>query len=308
MDLLDVVLDYDCNLKCSYCTITDEMRRRGLDARVVAAEIDRAARAGTRRLSITGGEPTIRPELLGLVRRARRRGFEEVVVQTNGLLFAHLPNVEKAVEAGVTTVKISVHGYDGRPASWEAVTGAEPGTGRLFEQAVANVGASPLRLEIDLILMRSTLATILPAMEALAPHGVDRFNLWLVSLTDRNAGNVAALPHLGTEVVPVLVQAFEWGRAQGIPVKSLHVPRCLLPGYEAHVEHPGAGQDVRVLTPDAAFQLSRSRLSGGHKPGRCRDCRYDALCPGLREDYVARYGDDEVQPVFPDAQPPARGP
>ena len=78
------------------------------------------------------------------------------------------------------------------------------------------------------------------------------------------------------------------------------MPRCLLPGYEDCVEHPGAGLDVRVVTPDSVFQLSRSRLSGGHKPGRCRECRYDAECPGLRPDYVARYGDREIQPVFPD--------
>ena len=53
MALLDVVIDYDCNLKCTYCTITDDMRRRGLDAKVVAGHIEEAARRGVRNLSIT---------------------------------------------------------------------------------------------------------------------------------------------------------------------------------------------------------------------------------------------------------------
>ena len=42
MALLDVVLGYDCNLACTYCTIGEGMRARALSTTDVARELDRA--------------------------------------------------------------------------------------------------------------------------------------------------------------------------------------------------------------------------------------------------------------------------
>ena len=56
MPLLDVVLGYDCNVACTYCTITQEMRLRALPTERVAKEIDRAALRGFREVAFTGGE------------------------------------------------------------------------------------------------------------------------------------------------------------------------------------------------------------------------------------------------------------
>jgi cyclic pyranopterin phosphate synthase len=70
-----------------------------------------------------------------------------------------------------------------------------------------------------------------------------------------------------------------------------------LPGYEDHVQHPGADL-VTVVTPDEVFDLKNSRLTGGLKPAGCEGCKYREVCPGLRPDYVARHGADEVRAVL----------
>jgi molybdenum cofactor biosynthesis enzyme MoaA len=84
--LLDVILGYDCNLACDYCTITPAMRERALSAGQVLAAMQQGRRDGLDRAAFTGGEPTIRGDLLGLVRAARRLGYEDVKVQSNGLV------------------------------------------------------------------------------------------------------------------------------------------------------------------------------------------------------------------------------
>lgn len=62
--LLDVIMGYDCNLACDYCTITPAMRARALTAAAIDREL-RAGRAeGYAKVSFTGGEPTIRAELV----------------------------------------------------------------------------------------------------------------------------------------------------------------------------------------------------------------------------------------------------
>ncbi|MFT5434025.1 MAG: molybdenum cofactor biosynthesis enzyme MoaA [Myxococcota bacterium] len=297
MDLLDLVLLYDCNLKCSYCTITDAMRvGRQVTPRQAAQEIDAAAERGCRALSLTGGEPTLRRDLLGLVRRARARGFTDIKIQTNGLLFAEPANLARAVDAGVTQFGVSVHEYspidiDSYERGVRAL-GVEP----MLLCAIDNLIAAPVELTVDMIMMRSTMASLFEAMVALAERGVMVFNLWLVSLTDNNADALDSLPTL-TSIMPVVKRCLEYGRSHGVDVRSLHVPRCFLAGYEGHVHHPGVGKLVRVVTPESVFELSASQLSGGVKPERCSRCCYDAVCPGLRADYVDRHGDEEVRPV-----------
>ena len=296
IDLLDIVLHYDCNLKCTYCTMTDEMRgRQGVLTKTVAIEIDRASKAGCTALSITGGEPTTRADLLQLVRFASKRGFGSIKVQTNGLVFATRGNLDRAVEAGLTTVGVSVHGFAPENSRYNRITQVE-GAEALMLSALDNLVDSSVELTVDLIVMAETRGTLLAAIRNLHGRGVRRFNLWLVSLTDNNADNVDSLVPI-TDLLPEMIDCFEFGRSNECTVESLHVPRCLLPGYESHVNHPGEGRYVRVVTPESVFDLADSRLSGGVKPERCAECRYFESCPGLRVDYVERFGADELQPV-----------
>jgi len=297
MPLLDLVLDYDCNLKCDYCTITDEMRRRNLPSRAVLERIEAAAARGITALSITGGEPTIRKDLVPLIRYARERGFTDVKLQSNGLMFSYGRYVRKLVDAGVTRFHVSVHGHDGVGAArYERITRGDAGSHALMLRGIENLLAAGVELAVDMIVMQDTYRGLRSGIEDLHRRGVTRFALWLVSLTDQNRDNTASLPRIG-DVVPALRECFEYGRRHAVEVKSLHVPRCFLGGYEDHVQHPGFGEDVWVTTPDADFQLSRSRLGGQLKTGRCDGCRFFDQCPGLRVDYVERYGDGEVVAV-----------
>ncbi|HVY46820.1 MAG TPA: radical SAM protein [Minicystis sp.] len=289
--LLDVVLGYDCNLACTYCTIGPAMRPREADVARVAAEIDRAAREGFRDVAFTGGEPTIYPSLAPLVRRARRAGFEHAKVASNGLRYADPRYLDWLVEAGVDRFHVSVHAFG--DAAYDATVRA-PGAAKLRRAALAALVARGLDPVCDLILKEDTYRDVAAWIDALAALGVRRFALWLVSLTDANAANVEQLPRLD-DVAPFVARACDEARAKGRDVVSLHVPRCFLPGFEDNVRHPGA-EGVRVVTPDDVFDLRASRLSGGVKPAACRGCRFDADCPGLRADYVARFG-DAVRPV-----------
>jgi cyclic pyranopterin phosphate synthase len=287
--LLDVVLGYDCNLGCTYCTITDAMRRRALGTEQVAREIDRAAARGYRDVAFTGGEPTIRSDLGPLVRYARRRGFEHVKVASNGLRYAHAPYLDQLVACGVDRFHVSLHAHSDE-AYETTVRRAE--TAKLRRTAIENLVARGLDPVADLILKEDTYRDARAWIQDLHALGIRRFALWLVSLTDGNANNTEQLPRI-SDVAPHLLPAFDDARRGGYEVVSLHIPRCFLPGYEDHVRHPGADR-VTVVTPDEVFELQSSKLSGGVKPDGCAGCRFFDECPGLRSDYVALHGGQEV--------------
>jgi MoaA/NifB/PqqE/SkfB family radical SAM enzyme len=288
--LLDIVLGYDCNLACTYCTITDEMRRRAMPTERVAREIERAAARGFREIAFTGGEPTIRSDLPALVKYARRQGFLSVKVASNGLRYAHAAYLDHLVACGVDRFHMSMHAFT--EDAYERTVRAE-GTAALRRMAIANLVERGLHPVADLILKEDTYRHVRGWIADLVGLKVRRFALWLVSLTDQNAKNVAQLPRI-EDVAPFVKEAFDDARRGGYEVVSLHLPRCFLPGYEDHVKHPGA-ELVTVVTPDEVFDLRDSRLGGGVKPEGCRGCRVEASCPGLRRDYVERFGGGGVR-------------
>jgi len=290
--LLDIVLGYDCNLGCTYCTITQAMRRRALSTAEVAREIDRAARRGFRDAAFTGGEPTIRSDLPKLVRYARTRGFEHVKVASNGLRYAHAPYLDHLVECGVDRFHMSMHDVD--DLAYDRTVRLE-GASVHRRRAIENLVARKLDPVADLILKEDTYRRLPVWIRGLREMGVGRFALWLVSLTDGNRENVDQLPRM-SDLVPFLIEAFDDARRGGYELVALHVPRCFLPGYEDHVRHPGDDL-VTVVTPDEVFDLKDSRLAGGVKPAGCAECVYFEKCPGLREDYIAKYGEREVKAV-----------
>jgi MoaA/NifB/PqqE/SkfB family radical SAM enzyme len=286
--LLDVILGYDCNLACDYCTITPAMRERALPPAAIVAAMRNGRARDYDRIAFTGGEPTIRADLVGLIKAARKLGYGDIKVQSNGLLFT-AANVERLVAAGVTRFHVSIHTHE--PAAYDALV-RRPDSHALMEQGLRNALASGAHVVVDMIIKTDTYARLPAAVAWATELGAPEIHLWYVSLTDGNAEHVDSLPPM-REAVPYMRRAFAVAREAGVDIKSLHVPRCLLGEDWTHAWDPGS-QRVMVVTPDATFALEDSRLAGQDQVPACVGCRFEDICPGVRPDYVARYGDVEI--------------
>jgi cyclic pyranopterin phosphate synthase len=288
MPLLDVIVGYDCNLYCDYCTISPAMRQRSLSAPAIVAELRRGRRDGYQRVSFTGGEPTIRADLLPLIREARALGYDHVKVQTNGLLLAEPANLDRLLGAGVDRVHLSIHTH--RVDRYDALV-RRAGAYEAMVSAVESLAERDVDFVADVILKTDTFEDLPDAIAWLQQRGVRKVDLWFVSLTDHNADNLESMPKM-TEVVPTLRRALSSPSAQAMEIRSLHIPRCLLGDLHPYAFDPAA-QGVRVVTPDATFDLAISKLTGHLHVPACRGCRFESACPGIRDDYLARYGDEE---------------
>lgn len=109
IDYLRISLIDRCNLRCVYCMPLDGLHFSPKEELLTAAEIEtvvRAAlRAGFRKFRFTGGEPTLRPDMVEIVQRvAALGGIRDVALTTNALLMTRLAGPLK--EAGLTRVNI----------------------------------------------------------------------------------------------------------------------------------------------------------------------------------------------------------
>lgn len=115
-----------CNLRCKHCYQRAGMLLRNelsLEEKIeVVNDLDEA---GVAAVALSGGEPTIHPDFLHIVRELASRGIY-VAVASNGWLFANMEYLEKSVKAGLRYVEISVDSanprkhdeFRGRNGSW----------------------------------------------------------------------------------------------------------------------------------------------------------------------------------------------
>ncbi len=113
--LLAVIdLTNSCNLRCPVC-FADVAKGTGyfLDFEVVRgmlrALVERPSQP-CRHIQFSGGEPTLHPQFLEILRLAREMGFDHIQVATNGLRFAHYDFVRRCEDAGLQTLYLQFDG------------------------------------------------------------------------------------------------------------------------------------------------------------------------------------------------------
>lgn len=120
VDYLRISVIDRCNLRCVYCMPLQGLRFLPKVELLTPAEIETVVRAavsvGFRKFRLTGGEPTLRSDLLEIVERvARVPGVGELALTTNGILMRELASPLKA--AGLGRVNVHLDSLD--PATVE---------------------------------------------------------------------------------------------------------------------------------------------------------------------------------------------
>jgi cyclic pyranopterin phosphate synthase len=115
MTYLRISLTDRCNFRCLYCMPAIGMKFQPRDEHLTDDELLRLiglfAKTGVTKIRLTGGEPTIRPRLVDLVRGIKAfPGIQEVSMTTNALLLGRL--AEGLAEAGLGRVNVSIDTLD----------------------------------------------------------------------------------------------------------------------------------------------------------------------------------------------------
>ena len=114
INYLRISLTDACNLRCVYCMPEDmhfRPRHELMSDEELLYLVKIAASLGVNKIRLTGGEPTIRPGIVGLVREiAATPGVRDLAMTTNGVLLDKL--ARPLAEAGLKRVNISIDTLD----------------------------------------------------------------------------------------------------------------------------------------------------------------------------------------------------
>ncbi len=148
MNYLRISLTDRCNFRCLYCMPAIGMKFQPRAEMLTDDELIRVvglcAQLGFTKLRLTGGEPTIRPHLVDIIREMKAfDGIEELSMTTNALLLGRIAGDLKS--AGLDRVNISIDTLD--PVKFKMMT-----RGGRFDlvwqgiEAAEAVGMTPIKL------------------------------------------------------------------------------------------------------------------------------------------------------------------
>jgi cyclic pyranopterin phosphate synthase len=148
IDYLRISLTDRCNLRCAYCMPVSGPHLAPEPDLLDVDEIELVSRAavgvGFRKFRLTGGEPTLRPDLREIVRRiAAVPGVQDLALTTNGVLLPRL--APSLAAAGLRRVNIHIDTLDadrlGRLMRWGRLDAIWAGI-----QAAEAAGLRPIKL------------------------------------------------------------------------------------------------------------------------------------------------------------------
>jgi cyclic pyranopterin phosphate synthase len=149
---LRISLTDHCNLRCVYCMPEDMTFRPNAELMQddeILQFVDLFATLGFHKIRLTGGEPTVRANVVDLVREiAHTPGIRSLSMTTNGLLLSRLAH--KLKEAGLQRVNISLDTLDPdkfrRLTRWGKLEDVWEGI-----QAAEQAGLSPIKINAVLV-------------------------------------------------------------------------------------------------------------------------------------------------------------
>ncbi|KAL2124844.1 hypothetical protein VTJ04DRAFT_1209 [Mycothermus thermophilus] len=159
-DYLRISVTERCNLRCLYCMPEEGVPlsppRELLTTPEIVLLSSLFVSEGVTKIRLTGGEPTVRSDIVPLVRQLgalRSRGLRELCITTNGLALHR--KLEPMVEAGLTGINLSLDTLD--PWQFQLMTrragfaAVQKTIDRIFELNRAGAG---IKFKINCVVMR----------------------------------------------------------------------------------------------------------------------------------------------------------
>jgi len=295
-----IKVGYECNNHCVFCHTAELRPNRGSSSRAVKQKIVRALRLGCDTAVLSGGEPTMRRELLAWARLAHQLGLRFGLV-TNGRMLAYPQLVDKLCGFGLDYVHVSLHG--GRSQVHNRMVRADSFDDALA--AIGNLARRDVELTVNTVVTTANIDGLAEVVDCLKPFGRLKLKLSMVEPKGAAAHRFEKLVPTVSAVAERIREAFGYARQNAPDLVLAHegMPLCLLPGLVEHandLRHHGFRFMSEVSESDF-FPVDNRNKS--FAPA-CDGCALRGACPGLYTGYLQQRGEEELQPLS--GEPPSR--
>ncbi len=311
MYIFDLKLGYSCNNKCHHCVIQPNAleltnRNKNIDrsTKQCKKEIDDAIKEkealveDRATIVITGGEPTIRKDLLEICEYAVERGFDKVRMQTNGRALKNMDLVKSllAIQPDMG-FNVAIHGFNAE--IHEKVSQVEGSFAETIT-GIENLMKAGSNLSIKLVISKINSDYLHETFEFITKFNSSRINIAFPHSSLQDSRFFEYVPRYRS-IQPLLKSISGFAKDNNLPLMWEAVPFCFLEGYEEYVSELGFTfrEANRYFSPVGVGYLdwNKRRSDIKAKAEQCDLCLLNSFCEGVWQEYIHHYQEEEFKPV-----------
>lgn len=272
---------YYCNNNCIFCSEADEYLETLKEKTLTEIKEElKEIRKHYDFVNIMGREPTIRLDILAIIKYAQNLKFKQIGITTNGRLLSINTFTKALIESGINQIGISLCGAS--PEVHDKQTRVKGS----FEQTINGIKnvlkykPKNLSLLINLPLNRLNYKNFKKEMQLLTSLGIKEINILNIEpLSRRSRSKDIIMPThtLANHVIKVL-SSNHYLEHKDLKILLVEFPPCSLPKLYRQYFFPCLERNTNKI-----------------KIPICTKCQYTDICDGILKDYISLYGIKEFK-------------
>ena len=320
---------FECNANCDFCYykhMKPEKRKWINIIKLKAQARLFREKYNNKSVDITGGEPTLHPEITSLVSYCHEIGLEPTLI-TNGIKIADIEFLKQLKEAGLSDLLISVQGYK---SEMDGITHVK-GHYKKIDEALDNCGKLGIPFRTNTVLIKKNYKSLPKIAEYVTKKGAKVVNF--ISFNpyyDWGSKGEIDIQEKHSVIAPYLSKAIDIVESKGVECNVRYFPFCMLPERQRHtimnwmqlpydrhewdfaswyrwtnemqmdlLIESGFRQVFSTNKFDGLYNTFALRIRRDlyYKPTKCYTCAAKNICDGLNKQYYNRYGQYELEPI-----------
>lgn len=315
---LEINLGKRCNCNCLICLDQKGEEVTFIPFDLLKKELLEGVNRGYKSINILGGEPTIYPQILSIVRFASLSGYKEISIQTNGLKLSNYQFLEELVLNGVTRIMLSIHSH--KEEVEDKLTGIKGSfTHKLkaIENIMSLIDRGYLKdgFALTPVVNRLNLSSLISYVSFFKRLNIDDIRFTLLRPSGNARKNLKKVVPILEKLPSQLEKLIEKNEVSfKIKLTFGDFPFCVLPWklssnkillkkYISHLYDPSSftivyhgNKHSLCAYLESFFWENKRKKELKYHVAICKRCKYIVDCEGIWKEYVEIYGEGIINP------------
>lgn len=284
-------LGRECNQNCIFCNIMRTFKTKNT-FETKKEIIEMTKKYPNSILSFTGGEPTIRNDLLELIFFAKQ-AISRVELQTNAVRCSYKHYVAGLKKAGLDGAFVALHSHKERIS--DSLTRA-PGTFKLTLDGINNLLNENIEVNINIVINSVNYKTLIEYVKFLNKNfsRVKRITFSFVQPFGSAWSNKWIVPRISV-ASPYIRAAMQYCVDNNVSFSNPYcgIPLCHAKGFEKYCLEYATTKKRIQKTHEGVLVVMKNKV----KAPQCKDCLMNEYCLGVWDAYPKIHGLNELNPI-----------
>lgn len=299
MRRIDLKIGFQCNNRCRFCVQGNKRETCPDKSTEKVMAILRKEVKDHQGIVFTGGEPTIRKELIEWIKYAKDLGYKTIQIQTNGRLLAYKEFCKKIIKAGVNEFSPALHGSTAKIHDYLTQV---PGSFDQTVRGIKNLKNLGQYILTNSVITKQNYKDLSNLAKLLVNLQVNQFQFAFIHINQTIAHNPELIKEIvprHSKVEPYVKKGLQIGIRAGTKVMTEAIPYCFMKKYEQYIIEEKI-PDTSVFDNDIKLDdYGHYRKTQGKTKGpNCSSCKYNNVCEGPWKEYPEIFGWDEFKPIY----------